>query len=108
MNKATSRDGTTIAFDRYGDGPPVVVVGGQLCDRALTRPTSKELAKQFTVFNYDRRGRGDSGDTAPYAIEREIEDLEVLIAEAGGTASVYAHSPEPASPCTRRRPACPS
>jgi pimeloyl-ACP methyl ester carboxylesterase len=92
MNKATSRDGTTIAFDRYGDGPPVVVVGGQLCDRGLTRPTSKELAKQFTVFNYDRRGRGDSGDTAPYAIEREIEDLETLIAEAGGTASVYAHS----------------
>lgn len=92
MNKATSRDGTTIAFDRYGNGPPVVVVGGQLCDRALTRPTAKELAKHFTVFNYDRRGRGHSGDTAPYAIEREIEDLEALIAEAGGTASVYAHS----------------
>ena len=92
MIKATSRDGTTIAFDRYGDGPAVVVVGGQLCDRALTRPTAEELAKQFTVLNYDRRGRGDSGDTAPYAIEREIEDLEALIAEAGGTASVYAHS----------------
>jgi predicted alpha/beta hydrolase len=87
MIKATSRDGTTIAFDRYGDGPAVVVVGGQLCDRALTRPTAEELAKQFTVLNYDRRGRGDSGDTAPYAIEREIEDLEALIAEAGGTAS---------------------
>jgi len=92
MNRTTSRDGTTIAFDRYGDGPPVVVVGGQLCDRALTRPTAEELARHFTVFNYDRRGRGDSGDTAPYAIEREIEDLEALIAEAGGTASVYAHS----------------
>jgi pimeloyl-ACP methyl ester carboxylesterase len=92
MNKAISRDGTAIAFDRYGDGPAVVVVGGQLCDRALTRPTAEELAKHFTVFNYDRRGRGDSGDTAPYAIEREIDDLGALIVEAGGTASVYAHS----------------
>jgi pimeloyl-ACP methyl ester carboxylesterase len=92
MNKSTSRDGTTIAFDRYGNGPPVVVVGGAMCDRALTRPTAKELAKHFSVFNYDRRGRGDSSDTAPYAIEREIEDLEALFAEAGGTASVYAHS----------------
>jgi hypothetical protein len=52
------------------------VVGGQLCDRALTRPTAEELAKHFTVINYDRRGRGDSGDTAPYALEREIEDLD--------------------------------
>jgi pimeloyl-ACP methyl ester carboxylesterase len=87
-----SKDGTTIAFDRLGDGPPVIVVGGLLGDRALTRPTAEELATHFTVFNYDRRGRGDSGDTAPYAIEREIEDIGALIAEAGGTASVYAHS----------------
>jgi len=92
MQSVTSSDGTTIAFDRLGDGPPVIVVGGQLCDRALTRPTAEELAKHFTVFNYDRRGRGDSTDTAPYAIEREIEDLGALIAEAGGRASVYAHS----------------
>jgi pimeloyl-ACP methyl ester carboxylesterase len=92
MDKVTSSDGTPIAFDRLGDGPPVIVVGGQLCDRALTRPTAEELAKHFTVFNYDRRGRGDSGDTAPYAIEREIEDLGALIAEAGETASVYGHS----------------
>ena len=92
VNRVTSSDGTTIAFDRLGDGQPVVVVGGQLCDRALTRPTAEELAKHFTVFNYDRRGRGDSGDTPPYAVEREIEDLGALIAEAGGTASVYAHS----------------
>jgi hypothetical protein len=75
METVTSSDGTTIAFDRLGDGPPVIVVGGQLCDRALTRPTAKELAKRFTVFNYDRRGRGDSGDTAPYALEREVEDI---------------------------------
>jgi len=92
MDAVTSSDGTTIAFDRLGDGQPIIVVGGQLCDRALTRPTAEELAKHFTVFNYDRRGRGDSGDTAPYAIEREIEDIGALVTEAGGTASVYAHS----------------
>lgn len=92
MMKVTSADGTPIAFDRFGDGPPVIVVGGQLCDRALTRPTAEELGRHLAVFNYDRRGRGDSGDTAPYAIEREIEDLDALIAEAGGTASVYGHS----------------
>ena len=92
MDKVTSSDGTQIAFDRLGDGPPVIVVCGAMCDRALMRPTAEELAKHFTVFNYDRRGRGDSGDTAPYAVEREIEDLGALIAEAGGAASVYGHS----------------
>jgi pimeloyl-ACP methyl ester carboxylesterase len=92
METVTSSDGTTIAFDRLGDGPPVIVVGGQLSDRALNHPTAEELAKRFTVFNYDRRGRGDSGDTAPYALEREIEDLDALVAEAGERASVYAHS----------------
>ena len=89
MNRVTSSDGTTIAFERLGDGPAVIVVGGQLADRALTRPTAEELAKHFAVFNYDRRGRGDS---APYAVEREIEDLGALIEEAGGTASMYGHS----------------
>jgi len=92
MDRVTSRDGTPIAFDRLGDGPPVIVVCGAMCDRALMRPTAEELAKHFTVFNYDRRGRGDSGDTAPYAVEREIEDIDALIVEAGGTASVYGHS----------------
>jgi pimeloyl-ACP methyl ester carboxylesterase len=92
METVTSSDGTTIAFDRLGDSPPVIVVGGQLCDRALTRSTAEVLAKRFTVFNYDRRGRGDSADTAPYAFEREVEDIGALIAEAGRTASVYAHS----------------
>ena len=92
MVKVTSADGTPIAFDRLGDGPPVVVVGGILCDRAKTRSLAEELAPGFTVINYDRRGRGDSGDSAPYAVEREIEDLGALIAAAGGTTSVYAHS----------------
>ncbi len=86
MGQVRSTDDTTIAFERLGDGQPVIVVGGATCDRAKTRPTAEELAKHFTVFNYDRRGRGDSGDTAPYAIEREIEDIGALIAEAGGTA----------------------
>jgi pimeloyl-ACP methyl ester carboxylesterase len=92
MDKVTSIDGTQIAFDQLGDGPPVIVVGGAMCDRALTGPTAEELAKHFTVLNYDRRGRGDSGDTGPYAVEREIEDIGALIVEAGGTASVYGHS----------------
>ncbi len=92
MEKVTSKDGTPIAFDRLGDGPPVILVCGAMCDRALMRPTAEELAKHFTVFNYDRRGRGDSGDTAPHAIQREIEDIGTLIIEAGGTASVYGHS----------------
>src|SRR3712207_1174069 len=92
METVTSSDGTIIAFDRLGDGPPVIAVCGAMCDRALMRPTAEELAKRFTVFNYDRRGRGDSGDSQPYAAEREIEDLAALIAEAGGSASVYGHS----------------
>ena len=92
IGTVTSSDGTTIAFDRLGDGPPVIVVCGAMCDRALMRPTAEELAKHFTVINYDRRGRGDSRDTTPYALEREIEDIGALIVEAGGTASVYGHS----------------
>ncbi len=92
MEKVRSKDGTTIAFDRLGDGPAVIVVGGATCARATTLPLAMQLAQYFTVINYDRRGRGDSGDTAPYAVEREIEDLAALIAEAGGTASVYGHS----------------
>lgn len=92
MNEVTSRDGTTIAYDKMGGGSPLIIVGGQLCDRAVTRPAAERLARHFTVFNYDRRSRGDSGDTLPYAVEREIEDIGALIEEAGGTASVYAHS----------------
>ena len=90
--EVTSADGTPIAFERLGDGQPAIVVGGATCDRAMTRPLAEQLAQHFTVINYDRRGRGDSGDTAPYTVEREIEDLGALIAEAGGTASVYGHS----------------
>jgi pimeloyl-ACP methyl ester carboxylesterase len=88
----TSADGTRIAFDRLGEGPPVIVVSGIFCDRHTTQGLAEQLAQRFSVINYDRRGRGESGDTAPYAVEREIEDLGALIAEAEGTASVYGHS----------------
>jgi pimeloyl-ACP methyl ester carboxylesterase len=87
-----SRDGTSIAYSRAGAGEPMVLVDGALNDRALRGPNPRlaaVLASQFTVFTYDRRGRGESGDTPPYAIEREIEDLEAVIATAGGSAYVY-------------------
>lgn len=87
----TSTDGTTIAFDRAGAGPPVILVDGALCHRSFgpAGPLAAQLTDHFTVFTYDRRGRGDSGDTAPYAVAREVEDLEALIKEAGGSAYLY-------------------
>ena len=94
MSQVRSRDGTTIAYDRLGAGPPVILVDGAFCSRSFG-PMPKLaplLARDFTVFMYDRRGRGASGDTAPYAVEREIEDIEALISEAGGSAFVYAIS----------------
>jgi pimeloyl-ACP methyl ester carboxylesterase len=86
-----SLDGTTIAYERSGSGPPLVLVDGALQRRTMgpSRPLAEQLAARFTVFAYDRRGRGDSGDTPPYAPEREIEDLEALIGAAGGSAFVY-------------------
>jgi pimeloyl-ACP methyl ester carboxylesterase len=91
METITSGDGTTIAFDRVGEGPPVVLVGGAFSYRkfpGLVQLTGL-LAERFTVINYDRRGRGDSGDTKPYAIEREIEDLAAVIEAAGGSAYAW-------------------
>ncbi len=92
MRKVISKDGTPIAFDRLGDGPPVILVCGGSTDRMANAPLAALLAKHFTVFNYDRRGRGDSGDTPPYAVLREVEDIEALIAEAGGSAFLYGTS----------------
>jgi pimeloyl-ACP methyl ester carboxylesterase len=92
MNKVTSRDGTTIEFDRTGEGSPVVLVTGGSVDRQSNAGLAAELSKGFTVFNYDRRGRGNSTDTPPYAIEREIEDIDAVIAEAGGSAHLYGTS----------------
>ena len=91
MQKTLSRDGTPIAFDRTGSGPALIVVDGALCCRAQgpSAAMAEQLARHFTVFTYDRRGRGDSGTGTAYAIEREIEDLEAVIREAGGTAFVY-------------------
>lgn len=90
----TSADGTSIAYDRLGSGPPLVLVAGLFCDRRRTAELAAALAADFTVCNYDRRGRNESGDTLPYAVEREIEDLAAVIAEAGGdgSAAVYGHS----------------
>jgi pimeloyl-ACP methyl ester carboxylesterase len=88
-SRVTSKDGTTIAYDRQGSGPAVILVGGGLVDRSENAPLAAELAESFTVYNYDRRGRGESGDTQPYALEREIEDIEALLAEAGGSAPLY-------------------
>jgi pimeloyl-ACP methyl ester carboxylesterase len=87
-----SADGTRIAFERIGDGPPVVLIGGAFNDRSTVAGLAAVLAPQFTVVTYDRRGRGDSGDSAAYAVEREVEDLAAVIAHAGGTASVFGHS----------------
>jgi pimeloyl-ACP methyl ester carboxylesterase len=87
-----SADDTTIAFDRSGAGPALVLLMGAFCDRKTPAALVPLLTPHFTVFAYDRRGRGASGDTAPYAVEREIEDLEAVIGAAGGSAFVYGHS----------------
>ena len=89
VRTVTSKDGTSIAYEVQGSGPPVILVGGAFVDRSENASLAAELADGFTVFNHDRRGRGESGDTPPYAVEREFEDLEAVIAEAGGSAHVY-------------------
>ncbi|MGZ4148272.1 MAG: alpha/beta fold hydrolase [Actinomycetota bacterium] len=92
MNTVRSADGTIIAFERRGDGPPLVLVGGALSDRRAAAEVSALLGQRFTVIAFDRRGRGDSGDTPPYVVEREIEDVAALVEEAGGSALLFGHS----------------
>jgi pimeloyl-ACP methyl ester carboxylesterase len=92
MEYVTSQDGTSIAYDKVGEGPPVVLVSGGSVDRSSNAPLADKLAEHFTVYNYDRRGRGPSGDTPPYAVEREIEDISAVIEEAGGSAGLYGTS----------------
>lgn len=92
METVASADGTTIAFERVGAGPALILVVGAFCDRTVTRSLAATLAPNFTVYSYDRRGRGSSGDTAPYAVDREIEDIDALISEVGGSALVFGHS----------------
>ncbi len=92
MQKIKSKDGTAIAFDKLGSGPAVVLVCGGSVDRMSNAPLAGLLADQLTVFNFDRRGRGDSGDTPPYAVEREVEDIDAVISATGGPAFLYGSS----------------
>jgi pimeloyl-ACP methyl ester carboxylesterase len=92
MDTVHSDDGTSIAFDRLGTGAPVILVSGASTARGIHAQLAELLAADFAVFNYDRRGRGDSGDTRPYAVEREVEDLDGVITEAGGEAAVFGNS----------------
>jgi pimeloyl-ACP methyl ester carboxylesterase len=90
MNTVKSKDGTPIAFDALGNGPALIVVDGALCSRAFgpSGKLAQQLARDFTVYTYDRRGRGHSGDTRPYSTDREVEDIAALIDVAGGSASL--------------------
>ncbi|MEU4191287.1 alpha/beta hydrolase [Kribbella sp. NPDC026611] len=94
MNTVISKDGTAIAYDRRGKGPALVLVDGALCCRAQgpMPDVAEQLADAFTVYTYDRRGRGESGDTSPYDADREVEDLAAVIEAAGGSAYVYGSS----------------
>ena len=87
-----SADGTSIAYEVFGAGPLLIAVCGATCDRALMRSTAQALGRYFTTVDYDRRGRGDSGDTLPYAVDREIADIAALIDRIGGPAHLYGHS----------------
>ena len=94
MHHVTSRDGTKIAYDMSGRGEPVVLIDGALCFRSFG-PMPKLaalLAPHFSLITYDRRGRGQSGDTLPYVLEREVEDIEALIEVAGGSALLFGTS----------------
>jgi pimeloyl-ACP methyl ester carboxylesterase len=94
MAFVTSRDGTRIGYSVTGSGPALILVDGAMCWRAMgpATPLAEELKDSFTVYTYDRRGRGESGDTKPYATQREVEDLAAVIEAAGGSAAVYAIS----------------
>lgn len=96
MSTVTSADGTTIAYDSFGEGPPLVFVAGATKyrgnDLASTELARQVAAKGFTAVVYDRRGRGESSDTAPYAVAREVEDLAALIGAVGGSAALYGTS----------------
>ena len=94
MDTVSSPDGTTIAYDTQGEGPAVILVDGALTvhSSGSASELTTLLAPRFTVYGFDRRGRGESGDTLPYAVDREIDDIEALIDHAGGSAFLYGHS----------------
>ena len=91
MGVVISKDGTRIGFDREGQGPPVLLVDGAMCYRGQgpMKPLAAKLAPHFTVFTYDRRGRGESGDTQPWSLDREVEDIAALVREAGQPVYLY-------------------
>ena len=94
MHTIQSQDGTTIAYDVYGSGPALIYIMGATCHRRFDPiiQDAKAFSAEFTVYCYDRRGRGDSGNVLPYAPAREVEDIEALIDVAGGSAFLYGHS----------------
>src|SRR5690242_15072029 len=90
MTRVISKDGTAIAFERTGSGPALIIVDGALCSRAFgpSRKLAAALSHAFTVYIYDRRGRGDSSDTGPYSPTREVDDIAALVRDAGGSAAL--------------------
>jgi pimeloyl-ACP methyl ester carboxylesterase len=94
MDTTTSRDGTPIAYDVRGDGPPLVYITGATCFRTFLPVVrdAKTFASAFRVVTYDRRGRGDSGDHSPWTLDREVEDIDAIIDTLGGRANLYGHS----------------
>ena len=92
MEKIRSRDGTVIVYERSGTGPPLVLVHGALATHERWDNISKMLAQRFTVYSIDRRGRGESGDTEPYALEHEFEDIAAVVDAIGQGVSKLGHS----------------
>ena len=92
MEKVRSKDGTSIAYDRLGIGPALILVTGAIAHRSDAASVATRLSHEFNVYAYDRRGRGDSGDTQPYAVEKEVEDIDALISSAGGSTYLFGHS----------------
>jgi pimeloyl-ACP methyl ester carboxylesterase len=94
VSEVRSADGTTIAFEKSGQGPAIILVDGALCSRSFgpMRGLASLLAEGFAMYAYDRRGRGESGDTQPYSVEREVEDVDALVEEAGGSAYLFGSS----------------
>jgi pimeloyl-ACP methyl ester carboxylesterase len=92
VQRVSSRDGTRIAYEKFGSGPALIIVNGALAARDGGTELAQLLAAHFTVYSYDRRGRGDSGDKPAYAVQREVEDIAALIDAAGGSAHLYGKS----------------
>ena len=101
MQHIRSSDGTSIAYEKTGEGPPLIIIGGSLGDHRFYVPLAGELARRFTVYTFDRRGRGQSTDTQPYAVERELEDVAALVARPLSRRSSTATRRARHSLCTR-------